>query len=345
LVGLICAARPNRDRVYYVTTMKLASFFLLSLPLLAADPAADRLQAQVARLASITDGVVGMSAIHMESNRRFSFHGADRFPMASSFKVPVAVQLLARVDRGEIRLDQMITLEPHDLHPGSGTLSELFDHPGVALSVRNLLELMLLISDNSATDIVLRLAGGPEAVTAKMRELGIDGINVNRPTVNLIADWVGAKLPPEREWSPALYGKLFEAVTPEQRKEAAERFNQDTRDTAQPGAMAALLEKIYQKKLHKQETADLLLDILYRCRTGDARIKGMLPPGTEVAHKTGTIGGTVNDVGIVNLPDGGGHVVLALFVKQGTKSESSEKAIAQIARAVYDYFLFAAPAQ
>ena len=109
--------------------------------------------------------------------------------------------------------------------------------------------------------------------------------------------------------------------------------------------MAALLDRIYQKKLHKPETADLLLDILYRCRTGDARIKGMLPPGTEVAHKTGSIGGTVNDVGIVNLPDGGGHVVLALFVKQGTKPEDRERAIAQISRAVYDYFLFAAPVQ
>jgi beta-lactamase class A len=66
----------------------------------------------------------------------------------------------------------------------------------------------------------------------------------------------------------------------------------------------------------------------------------MLPPGTEVAHKTGSIGGTINDVGILNLPDNAGHVVLALFVKQGSKSEASERAIAQISRAVYDYFLF-----
>ena len=199
---------------------------------------------------------------------------------------------------------------------------------------------MLLISDNSATDIVMRLAGGPEAVTAKMRELGIAGINVNRPTVNLIADAVGATLPPENEWRPDLFDKIFDAVPDDKEKQARERFDQDPRDTSQPVAMAALLEKIYHKQLHKPATADLLLDILYRCRTGDARIKGILPPGTEVAHKTGSIGGTVNDVGIINLPDDAGHVVLALFVKQGTKSEASERAIAQIARAVYDYFLF-----
>jgi beta-lactamase class A len=254
--------------------------------------------------------------------------------------VPIAVQLLARVDRGELRLDQMVTIEAHDLHPGSGMLSSLLNKPGVALSLRNLLELMLLISDNSATDIVLRLAGGPQAVTAKMRELGISGIDVSRPTANLIADWDGATLAPENEWTPELFKKAFDAVTPEQRQQGHERFNQDPRDTSQPNAMAALLERIYHRQLNRPETADLLLDILNRCRTGDARIKGMLPPGTEVAHKTGSIGGTVNDVGILTLPDNAGHVVLALFVKQGSKEEVSERTIAQISRAVYDYFLF-----
>jgi beta-lactamase class A len=78
-----------------------------------------------------------------------------------------------------------------------------------------------------------------------------------------------------------------------------------------------------------------------RCQTGDARIKGMLPPETVVAHKTGSIGGTVNDVGIVTLPGNAGHVVLALFVKQGSQTESSEKVIAQLSRTIYDYFLFA----
>jgi beta-lactamase class A len=322
--------------------MKRALLILfLSIPLLAADRLQEvRLQNEIARLAKITDGEVGLSAIHVESGRRVDFHEADRFPMASTFKVPIAVQILSRVDRGEVRLDQMVTLEPHDLHPGSGELSNLLKQPGVSLSVRNLMELMLLISDNSATDIVLRLAGGPEAVTAKMRELGISGINVNRPTVRLISDWLGADLPPEMDWTPDLWRRLFASVSPDSRKVADVKFNADPRDTAQPAAMADLLLKIYSRKLHKQETAELLIDIMRRCQTGDARIKGMLPPETVVAHKTGSIGGTVNDVGIVTLPDNAGHVVVALFVKEGSKSEMSEKAIAQIARSVYDYFLY-----
>ena len=315
--------------------MKLA-VLLTAIPLFAAD----RLQPEIEKLAKITDGVVGMSALHVESNRRVSFHGSEKFPMASSFKVPIAVQLLSRVDKGEVRLDQMVTLEPHDLHPGSGTLTGLFNKPGVSLSVRNLMELMLLISDNSATDLVLRLAGGPEAVTAKMRSLGIDGISVNRPTVGLITDWIGAKLPPESEWTPGAWSKLYNAISPADKAAAADRFNHDDRDTAQPDAMRALLEKIYARQLHKPESADLLLDIMRRCQTGDARIKGMLPPDTIVAHKTGSIGGTVNDVGIITLPGDAGHVVLAMFVKQGSKPEVSERAIAQISRAVYDFFLF-----
>ncbi len=317
--------------------MKLALLFLAAAPIFAAEP---RLEQEVARLAKISDGVVGVTAVHIESGARISFHGTDRFPMASAFKVPIAVQLLSRVDRGEVRLDQMVAIEPHDLHPGSGTLSDLFRQPRLSLSVRNLLELMLLISDNSATDVVLRLAGGPKAVTAKMRELGIDGINVDRPTVELIADWAGAKLPAESTWTPDLWGKLFAGISLADARAAADRFNSDTKDTAQPDAMAALLERIYARKLHQPATADLLLDIMRRCRTGEARIKGILPPGTELAHKTGSIGGTVNDVGIVTLPGDAGHVVLAVFVKQGSVAETSEKTIAQISRAVYDYFLF-----
>ena len=174
-----------------------------------------------------------------------------------------------------------------------------------------------------------------------MRELGITGINVNRPTVRLISDWLGADVPPEKDWTPELWGKLYSAVPAETRKAAEAKFNTDTRDTAQPSAMAELLLKIYSKKLHQPQSAELLLDIMRRCQTGDARIKGMLPPEIELAHKTGSIGGTVNDVGILTLPDNAGHVAIALFVKQGSKPEVSEKAIAQISRSVYDYFLFA----
>jgi beta-lactamase class A len=261
--------------------------------------------------------------------------------MASSYKVPIAVQLLTRVDQGEIKLDEMIEIKPSDLHPGSGTLTSLFNKPGVALSVRNLLELMLLISDNSATDVVLRLAGGPEAVTSRMRAIGIEGINVDRPTARLIADWAGMELPPEDKWSPELFDSLRTTLKPEARAAAGRKFDADPRDTSTPNAMADLLVRIHRKDLLKPASAELLVDIMRRCRTGDTRLKGILPEGTEVAHKTGTIGGTTNDVGIIKLPDGAGHVAIAVFVKASEREvPQRERAIAEIARAAHDYFLF-----
>jgi beta-lactamase class A len=332
----------------FVVLLCAAAYALAQAPTVTAsspkgDIALERLQREIARLSKTSGGVVGATAIHLESGRRVSLNGNERFPMASTYKVPIAVQLLARVDKGEVKLEQMIELKQADLHPGSGTLAELFNKPGVALSVRNFLELMLLISDNSATDVVLRVAGGADAVTARMRSLGIEGINVNGSTAEMIADWLGAKLPPEEKWSPEEFEKAFDALTPEGQKIAAKKFDQDPRNTATPDGMADLLVKIYRKELHKADTAELLLDIMRRCKTGDARLKGLLPAGTVVAHKTGTIGGTTNDVGIITLPDNAGHVAIAAFVKSSEKEIAArERVIAEIARAVHDFFLFQA---
>ena len=308
----------------------------------ATDPALQRLEREIARVAKVSGGIVGATAIHLETGRRVSLNGAERFPMASTFKVPLAVQLLTRVDKGELKLDQMIEVKQSDLHPGSGTLADLFNKGGLSLSVRNLMELMLLISDNSATDILLREAGGGEAVTGRMRSLGIEGINVNRSCARLIADWVGvSNLPPEETWTPEMFKLLFSTVKPEDQKAAVEKFAKDTRDTATPDGMAALLERIYRKDLLKPASAELLLDIMRRCRTGEARLKGILPEGTEIAHKTGTIGPSTNDVGIITLPDGAGHLAIAVFVKSGEKDVAArERAIAEIARAAHDFFLF-----
>ena len=306
------------------------------------DPGLVRLEREMARVAQVSGGTAGATAIHLETGRRVSINGSERFPMASTFKVPVAVELLRRVDSGELRLDQMIEIKPGDLHPGSGTLTDLFNKPGLSLSVRNLLELMLLISDNSATDVCLRLAGGPAAVTARMSALGITGIRVDRSTLQLIGDRIGVEgLPTDGQIAPPVFSSLAARVKPEDRAAAGKRFDADPRDTSTPDAMSALLEMIFRKTPLKAESSDLLLDIMRRCRTGDARLKGLLPEGTIVAHKTGTIGGTANDVGIITLPGNAGHVAISVFVK-GSESDPAkrERGIAEIARAVHDYFVF-----
>lgn len=312
-------------------------------PAPATDPGLARLEAEMTRLAAIAGGKVGVAAVHLESGREVVLNRGEAFPMASTFKVPVAVQLLTRVDSGALRLDSMITLRPSDLHPGSGTLTQLFNDPGVSLSVRNLLELMLLISDNSATDIMLRTAGGSAPVNARLRALDVAGISVDRSTVQLIADAIGVKnLPGEAELTPQGFTALARAVSSDGQKAAAEAFNRDRRDTSTPEGMARLLETIWRGKALSPANTELLLDIMRRCETGPNRIKGLLPPDVVVRHKTGTLNlGVANDVGIVDLPNGAGHLVLAIFVKESTRStELQERTIAQIARAAYDYFVF-----
>ena len=105
--------------------------------------------------------------------------------------------------------------------------------------------------------------------------------------------------------------------------------------------MVTLLTKLWKGELLNKEHTAYLLAIMYRCRTGMARIKGMLPPGTPVAHKTGTFPGTTNDVGIVDLPDGT-HMAIAIYIKKSVKVEGPdlEGTVAQIARAAYDAFLY-----
>jgi beta-lactamase class A len=307
----------------------------------AGDPALARLAAEFSRLAEAAGGPVGVTATHVETGRSVSLRGAERFPMASAYKVPVAIEVLRRVDVGELFLDQMVTFEPSDIHPGSGTISELFNKPGLALSVRNLLELMLLISDNSATDVCVRLAGGPEAVTARMKAFGFDAIDVSRPTVTLIADHSGVRLPPEPQWTIDSLDELLDRVPDADARQAAHLFDKDPRDTATPQAMTRLLVRVHQRDLLQPASAELLVDIMRRCRSGAARLKGLLPAETVVAHKTGTIGGTTNDVGIITLPAGAGHVAISVFVKSSSKPiPARERVIAEIARAAHDFFLF-----
>ena len=321
----------------FLITLFSAAALLCAAP----DPALTRLEQQLDRVARTTDAIVGISATHIESGRTVSLRGGESFPMASAFKLPVAVQIMTLIDEGKLTADKMLTLGPVDLHPGSGKLTELFFHPGVALSVSNLMELMLVISDNTAADVMLREAGGPAAVTARMKALGLNGIRVDRSTALLISAFQGAKsIPPESEWNRELWDKLYDAV-PERDHMAARRAEtRDPRDTATPDDMTKLLVRLWKRDALTAQSSTTLLEVMDRCQTGKSRIKGMLPLVTPVAHKTGSLGGIANDIGIITLPGDAGHVAISVFTKgSGRPEEVSEKAIAEVARTVYDFFV------
>lgn len=319
--------------------LALVTFSAASIP--AAAQSTDRLTREIARIEPSSGGRLGVAAMHLESGRTFFYQADDQYPMASTYKVPIAVQAFTLVEQGKLDLKRMVEWDTTDLHIGSEAFL-LFRKPGFAMSVRNLIETMLILSENNATDLVFELGGGGSAVTRRMRDAGITDIRVDRPTAEIIAHpygitdiWTGGN------FDRAKWDRQFSALSPARRDSAAYYYARDPRDHATPRAMLTLLTKLWKGELLNHENTAILLDIMYRCETGAGRIKGMLPKGTRVAHKTGTYPGTANDVGIIDLPDGT-HVAVALYLKQSSKVQGKdlEDALAQSARAVYDWFLF-----
>ena len=317
---------------------------LVCLPTVArpAPPETKNLERAIARLAQLSGGTLGVTAVHVETGRRVSFNGTERFPMASVYKFPIALRVLQRVERGELSLDDPVRLGETDFRIGYSPIAEMAANTPVTFTVGRLLELMLGESDNTASDTLLRLAGGPAAVTARLRELGVSGIDVNRPEGQLIMDHRGVReYPPEGQWTLAMFERLSRDITPAERAAAARRYAEDPRDTASPDAMAELLIKLHRREvLSAAVNVERVLRIMTATPTGMARLKGLLPAGTTVAHKTGSMGGTTNDVGLISLPDGAGHLAIAVFVKGSAKEQPErERAIAEIARTIYDFFV------
>jgi len=322
---------------------------IVQLSLRAAE-AIDRLRSHITQAMTEARGRMGVAIKHLESGIEITVNADEKFPMASTFKLPVLVTLYDRARKGQVKWDETVEIGVRDQHLGSGDLSYLYDVPGVKLSLHNVANLMMMVSDNSGADLCLTRAG-VDNVNALMASLGARDLHVDRPTQELILDYQGrdtARLkgmtleeirksaPPD---SAASQGNPVEA-----RFKRDDAFAADPRDQATPKAFVTLLEKIWRGEAVDKSSSEAMLETMKRCRTGASRIKGLLPPNTVVAHKTGTIGGVVDDVGIIYLPDDAGHVAIAVLSKQTRATdEEVERAIAQIARYAYDYFIFTTP--
>jgi beta-lactamase class A len=314
---------------FHKPAVAAAALIVLLAPILGAQeagpgPLMGRLRTRIERLLRNSEGTIGVAVRHLESGRGLAVNGDVLFPMASAFKVPILVEILAQAGEGRFSLEDEINVDKTDQHPGSGMISSLIA-PGIRLSVLNMAHFMMMISDNSATDILLAKVG-PDNVNARLRGLGIEGMTVGRSCQEMIRDYLRAVAGlPDRE----------------ERRKAIAAYGENPDDAATPSAMNALLEKIVRREILTPESCDLILSIMRKCETGEARIKGLLPRGTDIAHKTGTIAGTVNDCGLIVLPEGRGRVVLTVFSKDFMgPTEDVEALIAGIARLAFDCFYF-----
>jgi beta-lactamase class A len=261
-------------------------------------------------IASEMDGTLGAAAILVETGEHAALHGDAHFPMQSVYKAPIGMAVLHLVDEGKLLLDRPIRVDVADMVP-AGMHSPLRDRSpkGATVPIGELLQLSVEESDGTASDVLLRLAGGKAGAQAYLSGLGIEGIRIATTEGEMGRD------------SKAQY-----------------------RSWATPNEAARWLAALQEGKGLKPASRELLLGWMRTTKTFPTRLKGRLPEGTVVAHKTGSSGSdggvsaATNDIGIVTLPDGR-HLAVAVFLTDSKAApEARDAAIAKAARAAWDRF-------
>jgi len=245
----------------------------------ASSPQLQSLEQQLGLILSGKQGDHGVAALDLNSKELVGVAADRPFPMASTVKIAIAANYLAEVDLGRRSMDDVI---------GGRRAGDLMDA-------------MIVRSDNHATDLLLMNLGGPRAVQIWLEQRNIQGLRIDRTIAQLLA---------------------------------ARRDLYDVRDSSTPRAMVELLARLDSGDLLRPWARQHLLSLMGRCITGKNRIRGMLPAGTMVENKTGTLNGLTTDVGIITLPDGR-RVAVAFFARHGV---DRPRTIAETARAVYDGF-------
>jgi beta-lactamase class A len=267
----------------------------------------DTLRADLERAIAPAGGRVGVGVALLGTDEAVVLGASQRHPMQSVFKLPLALTVLHAVDQRMLRLDQDIHVGPAD-YVSDRQHSPIRDqHPaGVTLPLADLLRAAASSSDGSAADVLLRLVGGPAAVTAFLRGIGVEEMTV--------------------------------AVT---EKEMGQDPQAQYANWATPAGAVALLRALDDGRGLSEESRSHLLRLLTATPTGPNRIRGGLPAGTPVAHKTGssrTVDGVTaatNDIGIITLPDGR-RMAVAVFVSDSPADDATrERVIADVASAAY----------
>jgi beta-lactamase class A len=251
----------------------------------------------------------------MRSGRLTSSNGDHRFPLASVCKIPIAMNLLAQVDEGRRALDEEIEVLPGDVVRSVSPLAERWPAEK-RFRLREMVELMVAKSDNTAVETLYRVGGEGPALAARFRRWQVAGVRIDRSERQCAID----------------------------RHQSMRRFLNDPRDTGTPNGTARLLARLFRGETLSKPSTGLLIDALKATTTFPGRLKGLLPPGTTVAHKTGTtetvsgLTAATNDSGVIFLPDGG-LLAVSVYIKASTRDAGArDRVIARIARAAFDHY-------
>ncbi len=266
------------------------------------------LHEQISTIAKDARGEVYVACSLPGTRLDCDFHPNGHPPMQSTFKFPLAIAVFQQIEVGKLTLDQPISFLTSDLYKGSySPLQDAHPAAGVDVPLRELICLSVSLSDNIATDILLRTIGGPQVVQHSMDALGVSGIHVVH-TERILHDDESLQY----------------------------------QDSAEPTAMVALLRLFADHSPLNAEHTALLNQWMTETPSAPHRIKGLLPAGAVLTHKTGTSGldhgfyPATNDVGLITLPNGQ-RLALAIFITNAHADDVTDEAvIARIAKAIYD---------
>lgn len=259
----------------------------------------------VARAVEAIPGEAAFWLHRLETDEVFDHHGERVRPAASTIKVPILVTLFGRIEAGERRLDERLTLEEAQKAGGSGVLREL--DAGLQPTLKDLITLMIIISDNTATNRCIDAAGGFAAVTARMRDLGLRQTELNRYTIGRIPDDPNFK----------------ENIT-------------SARD------LATLLELVWTRRAARDETCAAILDVLGRQQLRQ-RLPRWYPDTVKHFGKTGTTANpregwaARNDSSLLSTPNG--TVAMACLVRYDSNAVDGyavDEGIGRVGAAVLD---------
>lgn len=251
---------------------------------------------------------VGVSVLYLENNKSVSVNGDKHYPMQSVYKFHLALAVLHQVDKGKFDLHENILVKKSDLLPNTWSpLRDKYPTGNVSLPLSELIKFSVSWSDNNACDILFRLLGGPDKVHQYIASLGIKDCNIV-------------------------------ATEEEMHKDDQVQF----RNWSTPKSVNALLAKFSLGKVLKKNTGDFLMKVMEETTTGPNKIKGLLPVGTAVAHKTGSSGmnkagitAASNDAGIVTLRNGKKMIITVFVSMSKEREEENDRIIAELAKVAW----------
>lgn len=276
--------------------------------------------------------VLGVAVKHLGTGEEASINGGEVFPTASVFKVPVIVELYRQAEAGRLSLDERLLLKDNVKVPGSGILKELSE--GLEVSIRDLSRLMMILSDNTATDMIVERVG-KENVNATMRRLGLKNTVLVGDCRDLLFDLVGGNDLPDEERTLDVYLKLAKSGT----DKGSWSLGTERNNVTTPLEMNRLLEFIVDGKAAGREGCDAILETMGKCQTGEYRVPKYLPAEkVRMQRKTGSLPGVRNDVGVITILATGERYCISCFTKGALDVYAAEEAIARVSRAVYRHF-------